>query len=590
MIRLTPEQREAVEHDGNLLLTACPGSGKTRVILAKLLTLADQFIGTSRFIGCITYTNAAVDEIEARLRIYGNNAIADRCEISTIHAFCLQFVLRPYSWLIPEVPASFQVLSRENSLFEQIVTAVEDAFGRKPVGQVFEDYESLRIDVNGEPCGQGIETGIVSDESAALYWERVRAHGCLDFAMILYYSWRILEQNPFVGRGIASRFAWLLIDEFQDTTDIQIAIFSALHNFLHTRFFLVGDQNQSIMRFAGARPELAEQFGDQVEAHRDTALTGNFRCGPAITSTASTLISTVPRMRSAGDAARLAAHVNYVHVGRPIDAITDHFLPALQDAGIPFGKAAILAPWWTHLIPVARALREFDVPVFGPGARPYKRRRLLAGLAEQLGACAEAGNYLGLPGVERALFRLIGNLTGNSRYDMFSYKGRRVALGLIYLARELADQHPGGVAWLRTIAREAGDYLECEEWLPSSAKQPLIDSAEEMLSDMQTSKVDLANLLISDMGLFANPEHALKLITLHHSKGREFDGVALICMNNGSIPHFSTSTHEAYDEARRLFYVGLTRAKRILIVASDQSHFRNTPTPFIAEAGLCGDQ
>lgn len=107
-----------------------------------------------------------------------------------------------------------------------------------------------------------------------------------------------------------------------------------------------------------------------------------------------------------------------------------------------------------------------------------------------------------------------------------------------------------------------------------------------MLSDMQASKVDLANLLISDMGLFANPEHALKLITLHNSKGREFDGVALICMNNGSIPHFSTSTQEAYDEARRLFYVGLTRAKRVLVVASDQSHWRNTPTPFIAEAGL----
>jgi DNA helicase-2/ATP-dependent DNA helicase PcrA len=169
---------------------------------------------------------------------------------------------------------------------------------------------------------------------------------------------------------------------------------------------------------------------------------------------------------------------------------------------------------------------------------------------------------------------------------MFSYHGRRVALGLIYLARGLADRHPGGVDWLRAIAREASEYLESEEWLPGSAKQPLIDSAEEMLSDMKASQVDLANLLISDMGLFANPEQALKLITLHNSKGREFDGVALICMNNGSIPHFSTSTQEAFDESRRLFYVGLTRAKRVLIVASDQSHRKNTPTPFIAEAGL----
>ena len=103
---------------------------------------------------------------------------------------------------------------------------------------------------------------------------------------------------------------------------------------------------------------------------------------------------------------------------------------------------------------------------------------------------------------------------------------------------------------------------------------------------MQANHVDLANLLISDMGLFANPEAALKLITLHNSKGREFDGVALICMNDGSIPHFASSTQEEYDEARRLFYVGLTRAKKVLLVASDQSHRRNQPTPFIAEAGL----
>lgn len=586
MIPLTPEQRTAVEHDGNLLLTACPGSGKTRVILAKLLALADAVVGTPQFVACITYTNAAVDEIEARLRTYGGNASADKCEISTIHAFCLEFILRPYGWLVPEVPRAFQVLTRENPIFEQIVTAVEDAYGRQATARTFDDYEGLRINVDGAACGQGLEGGIVTPESAALYWERVRDHRCLDFAMILYYSWRVLAAHPFVGRGIASRFAWLLIDEFQDTTDIQLAIIGKLQSFLHTRFFLVGDQNQSIMRFAGARPDLADQFGQHIGARRDASLTGNFRCGPAIVAAARTLIPTMPAMQSAGAASELNASVNYVHVARPLDAITDYFLPALQAAGIPLGKAAILAPWWTHLIPIARALREFDVPVFGPGARPYRRRRLIAGLAEQLGACAVSSDYLGLPGVERAIFRLIGDFTGATRHDIFSYVGRRTALGLIYRARALADDHPGGVNWLRAIAREVGDYLEREEWLPAAAKPSLIDSAEVMLTDMRANRVDLGNLLISDMGLFANPAEALKLITLHNSKGREFEGVALVCMNDGSIPHFATSTQEQYDEARRLFYVGLTRAKQVLVVASDASHQRNRPTPFIADAGL----
>lgn len=586
MISLTPEQRGAVIHDGNLLLTACPGSGKTRVILAKLLGLADSVVGTPQFIGCITYTNAAVDEIETRLRTFGSNASAAKCEISTIHSFCLHFILRPYCWLIPEIPPAFQVLTGENPAFEQIVTAVESAFGREPKRGTFEDYEGLRIDIDGNPCGKSIESGIVTPETAALYWRRVREHGYLDFAMILYYAAHILRAHPFVGRGIAARFAWLLIDEFQDTTDIQLSIFSTLQRYLHTRFFLVGDQNQSIMRFAGARPDLADRFGQDIGAERRHALTGNFRSGPAIVTTAGTLIRTQPAMQSAGAAQMLAASVHYVHVAQPLNAITDHFLPALADAGIPLGRAAILAPWWTHLIPVARALRDFDVPVFGPGARPYKKKRMIAGLAEQLGACAESPDYLGLPGVERALFRLIGDLTGETRHDLFGYDGRRTALGLVYRARALAAQHGGGVAWLRAMAREAGDHLELEGWLPPSAKPVLIASAEEMLADMHGNKVDLNNLLIADMGLFANPEHALKLITLHHSKGREFEGVALICMNHDTMPHYLSKTQEEYDEARRLFYVGVTRAKRVLIVASDQSHWKNRPCAFIAEAGL----
>ena len=103
MIPLTPEQKLAVAAKSHLLLTACPGSGKTRVILAKLLELADEVAGTPNFISCITYTNAAVDEIEHRLRKFGGQETADKCHVATIHSFCLQNILKPYHWLIPEL-------------------------------------------------------------------------------------------------------------------------------------------------------------------------------------------------------------------------------------------------------------------------------------------------------------------------------------------------------------------------------------------------------------------------------------------------------------------------------------------------------
>lgn len=93
-------------------------------------------------------------------------------------------------------------------------------------------------------------------------------------------------------------------------------------------------------------------------------------------------------MNAIGETADFPIEPEHIHTPTALEAITDHFLPLLEEHNISLGKAAILAPWWQHLIPVARALRGFDVPVFGPGARPYKRSRLFAVLAEQLGACA----------------------------------------------------------------------------------------------------------------------------------------------------------------------------------------------------------
>lgn len=247
MISLTDEQRSAVDYPSDIALSACPGSGKTRVITAKLLKLAEKVEGTPLSVGCITYTNAAVDEIEARIKLIGTNQLVERCEISTIHKFCLTFILRPYGWLHPDVPEGFKIITREMHDFEEIVTAVEDEIGRRAYFRTFEDYGSLRITNKGDPAGPGIESGVVTAHTARRYWEIARARGFVDFAMILYYSYLILKQNSFIAKGIASRFSWLLIDEFQDTTDLQILIFALIRKHLNTKFFLVGDEHQSIM-------------------------------------------------------------------------------------------------------------------------------------------------------------------------------------------------------------------------------------------------------------------------------------------------------------------------------------------------------
>ena len=146
--------------------------------------------------------------------------------------------------------------------------------------------------------------------------------------------------------------------------------------------------------------------------------------------------------------------------------------------------------------------------------------------------------------------------------------------------------HPGGAAWLEASALTSAEVLLSDEWIDRATAEALVGSVQEMINDMRNRDVDVDNLEISDLGLFANPENAIKLLTLHNSKGREFDAVAIIHANEGQIPHFTASTQSEFDEARRLFYVGMTRARKHLLVVSDQSHHLNRPTRFIAEAGL----
>jgi DNA helicase-2/ATP-dependent DNA helicase PcrA len=99
---------------------------------------------------------------------------------------------------------------------------------------------------------------------------------------------------------------------------------------------------------------------------------------------------------------------------------------------------------------------------------------------------------------------------------------------------------------------------------------------------MQSNKADLANLAIADLGIYASPDAALKLSTLHYAKGREYDAVAMIDIHEGKIPHYYSKKVEEILEFKRLFYVGATRAKRFLMYVTDDSG-RNGSSRFLQE-------
>ena len=111
-------------------------------------------------------------------------------------------------------------------------------------------------------------------------------------------------------------------------------------------------------------------------------------------------------------------------------------------------------------------------------------------------------------------------------------------------------------------------------------------TVEEMKADMANSRIDTANLTIEDLGIYANPGAALKLSTLHNAKGREYHAVAIMDLHEGRIPHYQARTAQEFQEAKRLLYVGITRAKRVLIYVTDSSNARNRPSRFLQELGV----
>ncbi len=206
--------------------------------------------------------------------------------------------------------------------------------------------------------------------------------------------------------------------------------------------------------------------------------------------------------------------------------------------------------------------------VNGPGARPYRRSRLFADLAENV--CGFLSDQSGefIPNVERALFNTVLDATGRPNFSIFSYEGRRHVVKLLHAASELSKKHDGAVSWLDAAAVEFSGILVHAEYLPVGGTRLLSESVDEMKRDMVRNKIDVDNLTITDLGVYASPNDALKLSTLHNAKGREFSAVAMIDMHEGKIPFYMAKSDNEIEAARRLFYVGLTRAKRVLLYAT----------------------
>lgn len=583
MSLLTGEQRQAVDWPGNLLLTACPGSGKTRTLIAKLVAEIEGVRGTPKSICCITYTNTAVQEIEQRATEQLQAGDERHIHVSTIHSFCLHSILRPFAWLRPELGGARKVLTRDNPDFEPICIHAAAQVNLVNLQQSdLEAFESLGVDANGEVIGLASRNEAVC-RAAPHFWNRCAQLGYIDFGQIVYGSYLLLRDYPQIARSLCARHPWFLVDEFQDTTELQVEILKLLHATGRSSFFAVGDLFQSIYGFTGARPELVAPFGAHIGAKTDLSLSLNFRSSQRIVNHGERLLPRVPPMTAAGSTRDYPLEPLLVTGGTAFEAVTEHFLPTIEANRIPLGESAILAKDWYSLIALARLLRDFGTPIVGPGARPYKRSRLFAQLAEQLcGAIVEPSPDTTRQ-LERALFHAVQDASGETHLDLFGFGGRRVLVRLQREAIRLAEAGHGAIGWLDAMSQATGDILLKAGYVDRRQSGLFYASVQEMKADMARQKVDTANLSIEHLGLFASPTRALRLSTIHAAKGREYAAVCIIGVRTGSFPFYNSTDIAA---EKRQFYVAITRAERFLMYVAERDRWGNPPSPFLGPDGV----
>lgn len=553
------EQAAAVQERGHCVVLAGPGSGKTKTLTTAMARSLEEEVVDPRGVACITYNNECAIELETRLAGFGV-ASGDRAFIGTVHSFALTQVILPYARCLPGLlPSEFRVASRA-----ECRAAVEVAYA-----QVFNDQfdphdrwgfaeEKRRRDVDRSLRDWRGRNPELAD-FIETYEAELRRRNLIDFDDMPLIAFRMIQQNGWVRAALRARFPVLFVDEYQDLSHALHELVLLLCFAGGMRLFAVGDADQSIYSFTGANPELLKSLVARSDI-RVLRLRFNYRSGAKIIRASLGALGEERDYR--GREGAPDGDLFFWKVKGDIDAqaraISNRILPALLERH-PAEKVAILyrAAWLGDKI--AAALDVENIPyVRTDGNALIKRSSRLARFIEgcarwTTGGWAEADpTYSRLLSQAKAL--VFGGRCSETEEQMLSGQ-------LIAFLRSGIEGCETTHTWLqrfwhelivpwRTVTRNPQ-----EEW----------DVCSELVTRTDPSRG--GDIALNNFAGRIEGTGCVSLSTLHSAKGREFDAVILFNMNAGAIPNQrDKKTPAALREARRLFYVGVTRPRKELAI------------------------
>ena len=618
---LNDQQREAVTApDGALLVLAGAGSGKTRVIVHRIAYLIEGRGNAPETILAVTFTNKAADEMRGRVRALLSNSGKD-VAVHTFHALALRLLRRFGTDVGLRSGFTLYTTDDRKALLQRICRAQNVSEREFPIARMASGVSEYKLRAfsgrhSGDPRFQQILQAVVPQ-----YQKELDAQGAVDFDDLLLRGVELMECSERAQGFAERRFRHVLVDEYQDTNRIQYRLVRLLAP--HGNVFVVGDEDQSIYNFRGAELRNILDFESDFPNARTVKLEVNYRSSAAILRAASAVIQNNRSRKGKRLIASLDEGMRPELHGAEDDREEAGFVARTLDRSRrdePNARAAILLRTHAQTRVFEEELVARGVPhrVLG-GLRFYDRREIKDVLAylRLVSNPHDDASFVrvvnvpprGVGQATTAMLQRTAAAAGCSLWDAAhevldgNLLPGRPRLGLtqfrdvvLKLTKKAAQSRPSEL--IRAALDTAGLLAELEREGEGVARErkenldQLVAAAAEYEAREASATLDgfLDGVgLLTDIDAVDGTAPCL-LMTLHAAKGLEFDIVFLVGLEEGLFPHIRASGDlKALEEERRLFYVGMTRAKRKLYLCFAESRrfsyqtSSRQPSRFLAE-------